>query len=689
MATLEKIRNKSVLLFVIIIVALLAFILGDFLTSGQTYFGSRDTVAKVGDVTVKYNEYQNQISQLSEDGRSQGATSDQISAQALGQVVTNKLVEREYDLLGITVTDSELQSLMYGDNQMPDAAQFIANASRALGLETPDAHSVVEAMNDPARYGISQDIANQISAGLTSIESSIESGLKEQKFGQLMQGLYTYNKLDAKALYDDIASTRRVAYAVMETTAVPNDSIEFSDADVQALWNQRRNEYKLDEPLYAVDYIYVPIAPSQADRANGANTVENAVVALNGTPGMDAIAANGSFVINNGNSALSHISDRSLKAFLDTASVGQAATISHAGDNYTVAKLLGSTTAIDSINVTVAFVTPGLDADSIAALINGGATVASLGLQGYDDQWTTLVGSPDEIAGALTAATVGNAFVYTDSVNGQAVSQVFKVNNRKAPVKIYDYAVASYTVDPSQATLDELSGNLRTFVSNNSNAADFAANAEENGYRTLPAEVGASSVQLGNASDSRRFIKWISEASKGKVSPVFQDEKQTYLLAIAVKDTYEDYLPFNAQSIYNNLRSDAMDAKKAATLFERYNGRGTDLASYSAAMGRQTDTTSFNINSRLPQYSLMRENEILGEMAAQPVGNFAGLIQGKHAVVAFEVIDETTANRPFTEEEYGQRFLRSYSPMRVPTLFLMGSDKLDNRSLNFIANPAE
>lgn len=38
MATLEKIRSKSVLLFVIIIVALLAFILGDFLTSGRTYF---------------------------------------------------------------------------------------------------------------------------------------------------------------------------------------------------------------------------------------------------------------------------------------------------------------------------------------------------------------------------------------------------------------------------------------------------------------------------------------------------------------------------------------------------------------------------------------------------------------------------------------------------------------------------
>ena len=52
MATLEKIRSKSVLLFVIIIVALLAFILGDFLTSGRTYFGSGMTVAQVGEKKV-------------------------------------------------------------------------------------------------------------------------------------------------------------------------------------------------------------------------------------------------------------------------------------------------------------------------------------------------------------------------------------------------------------------------------------------------------------------------------------------------------------------------------------------------------------------------------------------------------------------------------------------------------------
>lgn len=39
MATLEKIRKKSVLLLVIIGAALIAFIIGDFLNSGSAFFG--------------------------------------------------------------------------------------------------------------------------------------------------------------------------------------------------------------------------------------------------------------------------------------------------------------------------------------------------------------------------------------------------------------------------------------------------------------------------------------------------------------------------------------------------------------------------------------------------------------------------------------------------------------------------
>ena len=94
MATLEKIRNKSVLLFVIIIVALLAFILGDFLTSGRTYFGHPTTVAQAGDATVEYQDYQNRLSQAGEQLRQQGREmSNDVLSQ---QVVQGLLLKRVF-----------------------------------------------------------------------------------------------------------------------------------------------------------------------------------------------------------------------------------------------------------------------------------------------------------------------------------------------------------------------------------------------------------------------------------------------------------------------------------------------------------------------------------------------------------------------------------------------------------------
>ena len=52
MATLEKIRKRSVLLLVIIGAALVAFIIGDFLNSGRNIFGDGTTVAKAKKSTI-------------------------------------------------------------------------------------------------------------------------------------------------------------------------------------------------------------------------------------------------------------------------------------------------------------------------------------------------------------------------------------------------------------------------------------------------------------------------------------------------------------------------------------------------------------------------------------------------------------------------------------------------------------
>ena len=67
MATLEKIRNRAGLLIAVIGLALLAFILGDALNSGSTFWRQSQEVAfNVNGEKVGYLDYQKRIDEMVE-----------------------------------------------------------------------------------------------------------------------------------------------------------------------------------------------------------------------------------------------------------------------------------------------------------------------------------------------------------------------------------------------------------------------------------------------------------------------------------------------------------------------------------------------------------------------------------------------------------------------------------------------
>ena len=73
MAALETIRKKAVLLTVVIGLALLAFILGDLLNSGQAFFGDGNTIVKVGDEKIDAIEFQKRYEEVSAQYQNSGA----------------------------------------------------------------------------------------------------------------------------------------------------------------------------------------------------------------------------------------------------------------------------------------------------------------------------------------------------------------------------------------------------------------------------------------------------------------------------------------------------------------------------------------------------------------------------------------------------------------------------------------
>ena len=126
MATLEKIRSKAALLVVVIGVALLAFIIGDFLNSGQSFFMmNQNKVATVNGEVIGVEEYQERVNARTEQMQSMyqqsGMTmpdgmSATIQMDVYNQMINEILLAGELEAVGITVSDAELQDMLTGNN---------------------------------------------------------------------------------------------------------------------------------------------------------------------------------------------------------------------------------------------------------------------------------------------------------------------------------------------------------------------------------------------------------------------------------------------------------------------------------------------------------------------------------------------------------------------------------------------
>ena len=132
MATLEKIRNKAGLLVVVVGLALFAFIIGDFLNSGSTYFRqTQEVVAEINGEVVKINDYQGRVDEMTEMYKTQSGQSTlseeyttQIRESVFASIVREIVLAEQADQLGLDISSEELFDMVQGENISPMIQQM-------------------------------------------------------------------------------------------------------------------------------------------------------------------------------------------------------------------------------------------------------------------------------------------------------------------------------------------------------------------------------------------------------------------------------------------------------------------------------------------------------------------------------------------------------------------------------------
>lgn len=688
MATLEKIRKRSTLLLIVVGLALLAFIIGDFFTSGRTLFGDGTTIAKVGKHKIDIQEFQRRYESANQQYQQQNAKIDpaQLQQSVLYSMIQEQIVNDEMEALGIEVTNNELTEAMLGSRPHYAMLQF----AQQMGFQSP--RDIYDLAYNPAKFGdVPAEYVQQAQALWLNQEQQMEKLLKQQKFQSMLMGALVANDLDARAYYDGNASTSHIAYAHKSYAELPNDEYPVSDSDLKAQYNKDKELYKLKDEVRRVKYISVNVAPSQEDVAAARVLVDTTIVRLANTPDLDAVNGDSNFGVNRVTEASSKITNPQIKSFVTDSVAGSVKMISFINDEYTIAKLLGKKTAVDSINIDMLdYQGDAAGLDSVMTALNSGKSfeevLAMNGVQGGQaDIWQELAAAPDnEIKTRILEA--GNGYFIADSAANNA--RIIRVNTKRAPVTLYDYATVSYQVYPSDATIAKLNDDLASFIGSVSSVDSLTfAKALNAGYTLQPAMVTASSANLGNLPYTRNAVKWAMDAKKGQISPILEDGQNDLLVVVALEDILKPgYIPVTDADVRDALTEKVRNEKKGAALIEQFAGKAKDVAGYAQLMKSNVDSTDVTFGQMfIPGIGAM-ESQLLGQVPVTAKGVVTGPVKGNNGVYVYVVYDVDNESRPYEYLENAARYNQQFGNQAVLQNFfdiMMEKTDIKNNTLKF------
>lgn len=683
MAALEKIRKKAVFLTIVIGVALLAFILGDAERVISSVFGNNNTIAKVDGEKISAVEFQKRYEEANQQLQNQGQQADAalVQQQVMEQIISERLLDKELDKVGIEISDAEITESMTGENANYMVAQF----AQQMGVQSPA--QLHDLLFNPGKYGATAEQVAEAKAQWNNIKDEVVKNLKYAKLQTLIAGAIQSNKLDRQQINEENAVTSTINFVKESFSSLTGDQYKPTEAELKAQYDKTKSLYRLEEEVRKIHYIAVNVVPSKEDLDMAAAMVGETLDSLRKENGVDLVRNNSDLVINESSVRLSDIRVNDVKSFVETAAVGQVSEPRFENSTYTysIIKLNGKSMQVDSVNVNVAAV-QGDKAfqDSILNLLNGGKTIADLknvqNVSGQENQWQVILNIADSVKTKLINAPAG--YFVLDSNASSAF--LCKVNEKKAPKNIYDVAEIVYTVYPSTKTTEGLNDKLQEYITTNNTAETFEANAVKAGYNCMASAITPSSAQIDAIENSRKSVQWLFESKVGKVSPIMDDNNDV-LLVVALDAAYKDYAPLSDAEVNANVSLEATNEKKAAEILKKLDGKKT-LSEFATAMNAKVDTAQVTFGqSYIPKIGA-GESELTGAVYAAKENSVVGPIKGKTGVYAFVVTNNVKSERTPTDQEADRTFSTtrgSQAVMRNAVNILRHSVKVEKDMLRF------
>ncbi len=690
MSTLGKIREKSTLLLIIIGGALLAFILGDLLTSNTRFFGAKgNEIGEIAGNTITYEVFEGRVMKAEENyklnsgaGSIDDATKDQLRNQVWNQLVNEMVMEKEFEKLGITVTSLELYDLVRGEDPAPSVKQAFTDPNSGVF--------------DPARVLQFLKSKDQDQTGATNARwVEFEEGLKKEKVAEkynnlIKKGLYT-TSVEAKQNNISRNKQAKISFVVKRYNTLSDSLVKFDDSDLKKYYNENLNKFE-QEASRDVDYIAFNIEPSADDILAVEEQAQKLTQEFKeSTDDSSFVKLNSDNQFNMDYKSFSQL-DTLLQNNLFNADKGTVVGPYKDGAVLKIAKLVDSKSSPDSVkarHILIKFnnndtLAAKNKADSLKTIIKKGAKFSELAEKVSEDMGSAAKGgdlgwfAEGAMVKPFSDACFNGKKGDLQTVVSQFGVHLIEVLDKSTESKKVSIAFVEVKIEPSQLTYQDIYAKASTFANENNSIDKFEKAAATNNMLKIPAtNIKETDRTLVGLDNSREFVRWMYKSEKNQVSPAFEFGSK-YVIGVLKEVREKGTAPFD--QVKDQLTSAVIKEKKAQKFSEEM-ANNPSLSALATKIGSQLETAE-NVNfaaGTIPGAG--RELFVTGALFGLKKGIVSKPLHGEAGVFVVK-IDSLTEAQPLSNIKEEKKQLSSSNENRVYEVYEALKDNanvIDNR----------
>ncbi|MDP4238712.1 MAG: SurA N-terminal domain-containing protein [Bacteroidota bacterium] len=703
MATLEKIRSKGVLLVAVVGLALLAFIVGDFLKDGSTYFNkSKETVAKIAGEDISIKEYSAAIDQMTEVYKIETGKTElneemmtQLRQSVWENMVNEKILNAEAKKLGLAVSKDELSDRLIGNNIHPLILQRRTFAGENGQFSRPQ---LVQFLNSLDQTPTNQEMKQQIEKAKSYWmfwEKTVKNSLLQEKYNALISKSVTANNIDAKMSFQDRKTSVDVSYVVQPYFLISDSEIKVSNSEINDRYNKQKAQYKQDANC-SFNYVSFDIKPMKEDYKEAENWMNKLSAEFKTTNDVAGVVNSNSDIMYDGHNYSEKTVPEMLKDFAFGGKTGDTYGPSFKNDTYMMARIMQSgIMQSDSVKLRHIFLVAkdASKADSLVALIRKGADFAELAKKYSAVKQTAAnggeIGWLQEGMQGVDKEISANAFnkskneVFTIK-NAQGV-QIMQVEDKTPARRKVKLAILERKVVPSSKTYSKIYNDAKQFAVD-LNADNFANKAKEKGYILHPAnEILQSIDKVADIPMSRQIIRWVFKSSKNDISDVF-DCSTKFVVAMTTEVNKRGYR--SVEKVTDQLKAEIIKDKKAELMIKRLASQLIKTPTLEGLAVSMKDSVKTAKTINFASYQLGAagfEPAVIGKVSVAALGKVSAPIKGNAGVYVVRTSNKQVNPQPF-DVRMEKMQLNSRMSYSLPYMIIQDmkdkADIVDNR-LNF------